>query len=205
MTEDTNHKTEESTATPAQATVAQHPAPARSNHLDRKKRGGGNGPRRRRNRDREQDEFESKIVDLARVTRVMAGGKRMRFRACVVVGDRKGRVGMATKKGADVQSAVAKATDAAKKHLITVPLVEPGTIPHAVRQKHKGARVMLRPAKGGTGVIAGGAVRIVMDLAGVDNIVAKMHGSSNKVNNVHAVMAALDELRSPADIKSLTS
>lgn len=169
---------------------------------DRRGRGRGRG---RRRDDKPQDEFESLIVDLARVTRVMAGGKRMRFRACVVVGDKKGRIAMAVKKGADVQTAVQKATDYAKKHLITVPVVE-GTIPHTVVQKYKGAKVLLKPAKAGTGIIAGGPVRVVMDLAGVQNIVAKMQGNSkNKVNNVAAVVEALGSLRTKEDINKTTA
>lgn len=174
---------------------------------DRRGNGGGKGRGRKRDRrdEKPQDEFESVIVDLARVTRVMAGGKRMRFRACVLVGDKKGRVGMAVKKGADVQVAVQKATDYAKKHLITVPMTE-GTIPHAVTQKHKGAQVLLKPAKAGTGIIAGGPVRVVMEVAGVHNIVAKMQGNSkNKVNNVSAVIHALRSLRTKEEINKETA
>lgn len=170
------------------------------------RRGGGKGGRRSRRKrdDREKDEFESTIIDLARVTRVMAGGKRMSFRVCVVVGDKKGRIGMGVKKGADVQLAVSKATEYAKKHLIDVKLAD-GTIPHTVTEKFKGARVLLKPAKQGTGVIAGGAIRVVMQLAGITNIVAKIQGSSNKVNNVTAVVEALRKLRNEDDIKSITS
>lgn len=172
---------------------------------DNRRGGGGRGRKRDRRDEKPQDEFESIIVDLARVTRVMAGGKRMRFRACVLVGDKKGRVGMAVKKGADVQVAVQKATDYAKKHLITVPIVE-GTIPHVVVQKHKGAQVLLKPAKAGTGIIAGGPVRVVMEVAGVHNIVAKMQGNSkNKVNNVSAVIHALRSLRTQEDINKGTA
>ncbi|MFH1426181.1 MAG: 30S ribosomal protein S5 [Candidatus Kerfeldbacteria bacterium] len=177
-----------------------------SNRGDRKsfgdpRKGRGKGRGRRRD-NKPQDEFDSKIIDLARVTRVMAGGKRMRFRACVLVGDKKGRIGMGVKKGADVQLAVQKATDYAKKHLMTVPVVE-GTIPHKVEIKFKASRVMLKPAKAGTGIIAGGPVRIVMEMAGVKNIVAKIKGSSNKVNNVTSVMNALSSLRTAEDIKKI--
>lgn len=165
--------------------------------------GGQRGDRRGRGRgrreDKPKDEFESTIIDLARVTRVMAGGKRMSFRACIVVGDKKGRVGMGVMKGADVQLAVAKATDQAKKNLITVQLVE-GTIPHRVEQKFKGALILLKPAKPGTGVIAGGPMRVVMELAGITNIVAKMKGSSNKVSNVSAVLEALSSLTTQEEI-----
>lgn len=186
------------------------PAPVRARQNRRDSRYGGprkGGPRKGRGKGRgrerkPQDEFESKIIDLARVTRVMAGGKRMRFRACVVVGDKKGRVGMGIKKGADVQLAVQKASDHARKHLITVPLDE-ATIPHTVETKFKGARVLMKPAKPGTGIIAGGAVRIVMDMAGIKNIVAKIKGSSNKVNNVTAVIEGLKLLRTKDDISKI--
>lgn len=140
------------------------------------------------------DEFESRVVDIARVTRVMAGGKRMRFRALVVVGNHKGRVGAAIAKGLDVAAAVAKATTRAKKDLITVPLRE-GTIPHVVRGKIKASDVLLRPAPRGTGVKAGSVVRIVLSVAGVENISAKMLGSKNKISNVRATLAALSNFR----------
>lgn len=143
---------------------------------------------------KKDDEFNSVIVDLARVTRVMAGGKRMRFRACVVVGDGKGRVGVGIKKGADVQMAVAKATRQAKKKLVVVPVVN-DTIPHRMETSFRGARVLLKPASLGTGVIAGGAVRTVMQMAGVHNVVAKMKGSHNKINNVAATINAFMQMR----------
>lgn len=162
------------------------------------------GRRGSRRRPKEQDEFDSTIIDLARVTRVMAGGKRMRFRACVIVGDRKGRVGMGLRKGADVQLAVAKATTAAKKKLIHVPLTN-GTIPHHMLSSFRGASVLLKPSRAGTGVIAGGVVRTVMEYVGVTNIVAKMMGSNNKINNVQAVMKALASLRSEEVVKNMRS
>ncbi|HLD21735.1 MAG TPA: 30S ribosomal protein S5, partial [Patescibacteria group bacterium] len=150
-------------------------------------RGGGRQRKGRKKREEKpKEEFESTIIDLARVTRVMAGGKRMSFRACVVIGDKKGRVGMGVAKGTDVQLAVAKATEQAKKSIIHVKIVN-GTIPHRVEQKFKGAVVLLKPAKLGIGVIAGGPVRIVMEFAGVKNIVAKMKGAGNKISNVSAV------------------
>ncbi|MBI2411466.1 MAG: 30S ribosomal protein S5 [Candidatus Kerfeldbacteria bacterium] len=162
---------------------------------------GGRG-RGRKGDDRQKDEFESTIIDLARVTRVMAGGKRMSFRACVLVGDKKGRVGMGVMKGADVQLAVAKATEQAKKHLIHVRLMN-GTIPHQVTQKFKGAQILLKPAKPGIGVIAGGPTRVVMELTGIKNIVAKMQGSKNKISNVSAVLEALRSLSTGEDIQKI--
>ena len=153
--------------------------------------------RRQSNRDgeRERSEFDQKVVEVKRVTRVVAGGKRMRFRALVVIGNHKGKVGMGLKKGADVAESVNKAVNAAKKNLITLPLVNE-TIPHVLNIKYKSSSLMLKPAKPGTGVIAGGAVRSVMDLSGVKNVVCKMLGSNNKVNNVKAVFAAFSKMKS---------
>ncbi|NUM25028.1 MAG: 30S ribosomal protein S5 [Candidatus Buchananbacteria bacterium] len=141
-----------------------------------------------------EKEFDQVIVDIARVTRVMAGGKRMRFRACVVIGDRKGRVGYSVAKGADVTLAVNKAVTKARKSLINVPIIN-DTIPHQVQVKVKAARILIKPATKGTGVIAGGAVRIVLDLAGISNAVAKIFGTSNKINNIAATIKALKMLK----------
>lgn len=177
------------------------------NRFGDNRKGGYKGGKRGQGRgrgDKPEEEFESKIVDLARVTRVMAGGKRMNFRACVVIGDKKGRIGYGLKKGVDVQLAVQKATDQAKKNIIKLDLVE-GTIPHYVQCKFKGAQVLLKPAKAGTGVIAGGAVRVIMEIAGVRNIVAKIQGSSNKINNVKAVIQALGELQTKEEIEKKKS
>jgi len=145
-------------------------------------------------KDREEKEFDQKVIDLARVTRVMAGGKRMRFRACVAIGDKKGRVGFGLAKGADVSIAVEKAVTKAKKCLIKVPMVRE-TIPHVVFVKYKAARVLLKPAPIGTGVKAGGSVRLMLELAGVSNIVAKIIGTSNRIANVKAIMLALSSFK----------
>lgn len=144
----------------------------------------------------EPREFDQEIIDIARVTRVVAGGKRMRFRACVVIGDRKGRVGYALAKGSDVAGAVNKAVNAAKKRMITVSMVNE-SIPHETRQKFGAAYVLLKPAPVGTGLIAGGSLRTLFELAGIHNIVSKMQGSRNKVNNVKAAYCALKNLRKP--------
>lgn len=143
---------------------------------------------------RKDKEFEQKVIDLARVTRVVAGGKRMRFRACVVIGDQKSRVGFGIAKGADVTSAVTKAVTQAKKRLITVPTVN-NTIPHAMKIKFKSAVLLMKPAPLGSGVIAGGAVRDVLNMAGVRNVVCKMMGTQNKINNVRAIIKALSSFR----------
>lgn len=144
----------------------------------------------RRNSDRPADDIEQKIVDLARVTRVMAGGKRMKFRACMIIGDRKGRVGMGLAKGVDVSAAIAKAVTQARKRMINVNIVD-GTIPHAVTVKEKSAKIMIKPAKKGSGIKAGGVVRIILDLAGIKDATAKILGAGNKINNSRATLLAL--------------
>ena len=145
-------------------------------------------------------EFDQKVVEIKRVTRVVAGGKRMRFRALVVVGDRKGKVGMGLRKGTDVAESVNKAVNAAKKNMIVVPLNNE-SIPHAIKIKYNSSVILLMPAAPGTGIIAGGALRSVLELAGVKNILSKMLGSSNKVNNVKAVFEAFKKMKSRAQIR----
>ena len=142
----------------------------------------------------EKREFETKVVEIKRVTRVVAGGKRMRFRALVVSGDKNGRVGIGLKKGTDVAEAVGKATAQARKTMIRVAIKD-GTIPHAVKLKYKAAVVLLKPAKSGSGIIAGGPVRAVVNLVGIKNISSKMLGASNKVSNVRATYEALKTLK----------
>jgi len=158
------------------------------------KKGGG-----RRNNDRggrgdskrEKPEFDQQVIDMARVTRVTKGGKHMSFRAAVVIGDRKGRVGFGIDKGLDVQAAVAKAVHQAKKTMIRVPFKK-GTIPHRVVAKYKAAEIMLKPAPVGSGLIAGGAVRTILELAGVPNASAKMLArTKNNTTNAKAVFKAL--------------
>ena len=154
---------------------------------------------KRNNRSRkpakEKPEFDQYIVDLARVTRVTKGGKQLSFRACVLIGDRHGRVGYGVQKGKDVQFAVEKAVNNAKKHMITVSIVRE-TIPHRVEAKFKAARVMLKPAPRGSGIIAGSVVRSVLELAGVRNASAKMLGkTNNKIANIKAVFEALSRFK----------
>ncbi len=150
-------------------------------------------PRREQRGPAEEKEFDQRIIDLARVTRVMAGGKRMRFRACVVLGDHKGRLGFGLGKGADVALAVQKAATRARRDLVVVP-IENDTIPHELRMKYKAARLLLKPAPKGTGIMAGGAVRLALELSGIGNIVVKVYGSKNKINNIAALFAALKRL-----------
>ncbi len=153
-------------------------------------------PERRKNDrfKREPKEYEETTISIDRVTRVVAGGRRMRFRAVVVVGNKKGKVGIGTGKASEVRSAVEKATSVAKRNMIRIPLVN-GTIPHAVDTKYKAARIRILPASEGTGVIAGSALRVVLEHAGVKNVLSKRYGSSNKLVNAQAMMKALKSLR----------
>jgi len=150
---------------------------------------------RAQNRNEQEQEFDQKILDLARVTRVMAGGKRMRFRAAVVIGDHKGKVGFGLAKGADVSIAIGKAVRKAQKNIITVPITKNGSIPHEIIHKAGAAKILLKPARAGHGVKAGGAMRTVLELAGIENVTGKMLGSANKVNNSHAIISALQLLK----------
>jgi len=150
---------------------------------------------------KQQPEYEQRIIDLARVTRVMAGGKRMRFRATVGLGDKNGKVGWAVAKGIDVTIAVNKAVNKAKKNMFKVNLVDE-TIPHEVTAKYKAAKVLLKPAVKGRGIIAGGSVRTILELAGVPNIYGKILGrTNNKISNVRAVFKALEMLKFVEEIK----
>lgn len=160
---------------------------------------GGRGGRDRRGPRADvpaEADYEEKNLEIARVTRVTKGGKRMRFRALTVIGNRKGRVGFGLAKGVDVAASTSKAVTQARKALLTVPLVDE-TIPHMVTAKFGAAVVLLKPAPKGAGIKAGGAVRSVLELAGVPNVVSKILGSSNKINNVKATFAALKKLRMP--------
>jgi len=149
---------------------------------------------------RTKPEFEQKLVDLARVTRVVKGGKRLRFRACIVIGDYKGQIGFGVAKGADVSIAIDKSVRQAKKNLLKVNVTE-GTIPHEVRAKYKAAYILLRPARKGHGLVSGGVVRVVLALAGFKNLTTKILGSNNKINNVKATIKALKILVSTVDKK----
>lgn len=159
-------------------------------------RGGrGFGPRRGGPRGPEKKEdFDQRILDIARVTRVMAGGKRMRFRACVAIGDRKGKIAVGLGKGADVTMAVNKAVNRAKKEMVDVPIIK-DTIPHEVYYKYCAAKILFKPASAGRGVKAGGIVRTILELAGVKNITSKMLGSGNKIANARCTIEALKKLK----------
>ena len=147
------------------------------------------------NRGALKDEYETKLLDLARVTRVTGGGKRMSFRAVVVAGDKKSKIGIGIDKGRDVSQAVEKATSKAKKNMINVVIVN-GTIPHQVKVKMGPSVILLKPQRKGRGLVAGGVVRAICDLAGIKNISSKiLSGSKNKLNNARATMEALRKLK----------
>ncbi len=146
-----------------------------------------------------ETDLQDKLVTLNRVAKVTKGGRTFSFAAIVVVGDGKGTVGYGLGKARDVQQSIAKAVDDAKKNLIKVP-IHKGTIPHAQRGRYGAGRIFIKPASEGTGVIAGGAMRSVLEIAGVQNVLAKSIGSSNPHNVVKATIDALAKLRSPMDI-----
>ena len=146
-----------------------------------------------------ETELKEKLVNLNRVAKVTKGGRTFSFAAIVVVGDGNGAVGHGLGKARDVSEAISKAVDDAKKNLIKVPVYK-GTIPHEQKGKYGAGRVLIKPAADGTGVIAGGAMRAVLEIAGVHNVLAKSMGSSNPHNVVKATIDALSKLRSPMDV-----
>ncbi len=145
------------------------------------------------NFDPNSQKYEERIVQISRVSKKTKGGNKIRFATLVVVGDRNGNVGLGLGKSADVSSSIQKAIIYAKKRMIAVPIVNQ-TIPHSISIKEGAAKVMLKPAPLGTGIIAGGAVRSVVEVAGIRNISSKILGTSNKASNVYATFAALKEL-----------
>lgn len=161
--------------------------PKNNNSRDnRGRRDGGGKPE-------EVKEFEEKVINVDRVARVVKGGRRFRFRALVVLGDKKGKIGIGIAKGADVTTAVTKAVDVAKKNMIVVSTYK-GTIPHEAQAKVGGSNILIKPASAGTGLIAGGVVRTILEIAGISNALSKSLGSTNKVNTAYATMNALQQL-----------
>jgi len=142
----------------------------------------------------EEKQFDERVAHIDRVARVVKGGRRFRFRALVIVGDHKGRIGVGIAKGADVTAAVTKATEVAKKSLVTISLYK-GTVPHEAEAKVSGAHILIKPASAGTGLIAGGVVRTILEIAGVGNALSKSLGSSNKTNVAYATIAALQSIQ----------
>ena len=157
---------------------------------------------RERDRDREDNEFVDKLVHINRVAKVVKGGRRFGFAALVVVGDQKGRVGFGHGKAREVPEAIRKATDAAKRGLVRVPLREGRTLHHDVAGRHGAGKVVCRAAPPGTGIIAGGPMRAVFETLGVQDVVAKSLGTSNKYNMVRATFDALKEQASPRSVAS---
>ena len=165
----------------------------------------GNNPRRNRKNNRRQrapKEFETRVVTINRVTKVVKGGRKMRFAALVVIGDRKGRVGFGTGKANEVPDAIRKAEEAAKRNLITVPNIN-GTIPDEITGNFKSGSVFLRPASKGTGIIAGGPVRAVVELAGYSDILSKCLGSRTPINMVRATIEGLASLKTAEQVAEL--
>ena len=150
-------------------------------------------PNRRLDMPVEEKQFDERTLHVDRVARVVKGGRRFRFRALVVAGDHKGKVGIGIAKGADVTAAVTKATDIAKKNMITVPMYK-GTLPHEVMGKVGGANILIMPASAGTGLIAGSVVRTILEVVGVNNALSKSLGSSNKANTSYATLQALQTI-----------
>lgn len=145
----------------------------------------------------EREEFEQRILDIARVTRVMAGGKRMSFRACVAVGNKKGKVGVGVGKGFDVTMAINKAAKRAKQELVEVPIVD-GTIPHEVFNKFGASRLLFKPARKGKGIIGGSSVRLVLEVSGLTNVSSKILGTKNKVSNAKGTIEAFTKMKKVA-------
>lgn len=186
-------------------------APANENKESRRpgrgeRRGGPRRDRREKGaREEKEKEFEERVVFINRVCKTVKGGRRMKFSALVVVGDRKGRYGYALGKAAEVPDAIKKASEAARKNLHVIKLVKGGTIPHDVHGIFGATTVYLKPAPEGTGVIAGGPVRAILELSGVTNVCSKVYGSRTPINVIRATDKGLSELKSYKEVKALRS
>lgn len=156
----------------------------------------------RQQKEGKENLYEERVVSINRVTKVVKGGRRYRFAALIVIGDQKGNVGFGTGKAQEVPDAIKKALESAKKNMIFVPKVN-STIPHEVTGVYGGGKVMLRPASEGTGVIAGGAARAVLELAGISDILSKSLGSNSPINVTRATFEALKNLRTVEEVAKL--
>jgi small subunit ribosomal protein S5 len=141
----------------------------------------------------EEKQYDERVLHIDRVARVVKGGRRFRFRALVAIGDHKGKIGIGVAKGPDVTSAVTKANEVAKKHMININLYK-DTLPHEALGKVAGSRIFLKPASAGTGLIAGGVVRTILEIVGVKNVLSKSLGSSNRTNTAYATVQALQSI-----------
>lgn len=151
--------------------------------------------KKKNTKNKEETNWEERVVQVKRVTKVVKGGKKLSFRAVLVIGNTKGQIGVGIGKASDVIGAVKKAVSDAKKHIINIPLTKAYSIPHPIQGIAGAAKIMLRPSATGSGVIAGGATRTVLELAGIKNILAKQIGSNNTLNNARATLNALENLR----------
>lgn len=151
--------------------------------------------KKKHTKNRDDNQWEEKVVQVKRVTKVVKGGKKLSFRAVLVIGNAKGQIGVGVGKASDVIGAVKKGISDAKKHVISIPVTKYQSIPHPIQGISGAAKIMLRPSATGSGVIAGGSTRTVLELAGIKNILAKQLGSNNKLNNARATLNALSNLR----------
>lgn len=156
---------------------------------------------RRGRPDQPKSEFEEQVLKVDRVSRTVKGGKRARFRALVIIGNRNGKIGMGVGKAAEVADAVSKASVYAKRHILEVPIVNE-TIPYPIEINRGAAHLILKPARPGTSVIAGGTIRVICNLAGIKNLVSKILGTANKINNAQTMIEALKILKAKVDNKS---
>jgi len=186
----------------APAPEASQEAPRENRRPRGERRNGDRRPRRDDKKDQPK-EFEERVVFINRVSKTVKGGRRMKFTALVVVGDRKGRYGFALAKAAEVPDAIKKASQAAAKNIHTIKLVKGGTLSHEIVGHFGACKVYLKPAPEGTGVIAGGPVRAILELAGVENVCSKVYGSRAPINIIRATSKGLDELKSFKEMKAL--
>lgn len=193
MSDIQNQNPETTPETPVEAPVAATESKPSHHRGDRNGPRGDRKPRRDGMRE-EEKEFKEELLAIDRVTRVTAGGRQIRFRASIVIGDGKGRVGLGTGKAGEVQVAIEKAIRDAKKNLITFPMVN-GTIPHDVSVNYKSSSLFIHPAHAGTGIIAGGSVRKIFAVSGIKDVIAKQHGAPNKITNARVTMSALKALK----------
>ena len=156
--------------------------------------------KKKNSKQREENSWEERVVQVKRVTKVVKGGKKLSFRAVIIVGNEKGQIGVGVGKASDVIGAVKKAVTDAKKHIVNIPLTKSYSIPHPIYGIAGAAKIILRPSATGSGVIAGGATRTVLELAGIKNILAKQLGSKNSLNNARATLNALSNLRTFQEI-----